>query len=301
MRPRRSPTTRRRRAWSTRVDRRRAGRVLARPLGHGAGVDWGHGFAVDLVHRTAPRARHAGRRAPEGMRRDDPVHQPANGYGVQFLDGAAARPRRTAPVTVGSTSSVGDDGYPAGAWLGYRGRGRRQPGAGGRPPTRAVDRAGARVLRARSPVRRRQRLRAGTPRTDACCRRGDLRLCRYGLDDWLEQSELLTGQDASTPRRRRSRRPQPKGDRMCTMALSGPRIVRPLADAEGWVSRWTPVRASRGSTVEHDLTADVLYWVLSPGWSGGVEGDVPMPASSAVSRVSRPSPGPRRPGRGRRG
>jgi hypothetical protein len=28
---------------------------------------------------------------------------------------------------------------------------------------------------------------------------------------------------------------------------------------------------------EHDLTADVLYWVLSPGWSGGVEGEVPMP------------------------
>ena len=63
---------------------------------------------------------------------------------------------------------------------------------------------------------------------------------------------------------------------MCTMALNGPRIRVTTADAEGWVT----LDACHGFAWvdgEHDLTADVLYWVLSPGWSGAVEGDVPMP------------------------
>ena len=25
------------------------------------------------------------------------------------------------------------------------------------------------------------------------------------------------------------------------------------------------------------LTSDVLYWALSPGWTGGVSGDIPLP------------------------
>ena len=48
-----------------------------------------------------------------------------------------------------------------------------------------------------------------------------VRLCRYGIDDWLEQSELLY----RPGRRRRGRGPgggAAKGDRMCTMALTGP-------------------------------------------------------------------------------
>jgi hypothetical protein len=104
---------------------------------------------------------------------------------------------------------------------------------------------------------------------------GDLRLCRYGVDDWLEQSELLTGQEAAAAVAALEAAPA-KGDRMCTMALSGPRIRATTADAEGWVA----LDACHGFAWvdgEHDLTADVLYWVLTPGWTGGVEGDVPLP------------------------
>ena len=50
-----------------------------------------------------------------------------------------------------------------------------------------------------------------------------MRLCRYGVDDWLEQSELLTGQDAAAAVAALEAAPA-KGDRMCTMALTGPRI-----------------------------------------------------------------------------
>ena len=90
-----------------------------------------------------------------------------------------------------------------------------------------------------------------------------VRLCRYGVDDWLEQSELLTGQDATAAVAALEAAPA-KGDRMCTMALTGPRIRVTTADAEGWVT----LDACQGFAWdggEHDLTADVLYWVLSPG------------------------------------
>ena len=105
-----------------------------------------------------------------------------------------------------------------------------------------------------------------------------MRLCRYGIDDWLEQSELLTGQDAADALAALEAAPA-KGDRMCTMALTGPVVQVSSAEAQGRVT----LDACHGFSWdgdEHDLTADVLYWVLSPGWSGGVEGDVPMPDSS---------------------
>ncbi len=31
------------------------------------------------------------------------------------------------------------------------------------------------------------------------------------------------------------------------------------------------------SGVVRELTAEILYWALSPGWSGGVDGSVPLP------------------------
>ena len=105
---------------------------------------------------------------------------------------------------------------------------------------------------------------------------GMVRLCRYGIDDWLEQSEMLTGQDAADALAALEAAPL-AGDRMCTMALTGPVVQVTSADAQGRVT----LDACQGFSwdgVGHDLTADVLYWVLSPGWSGGVEGDVPMPA-----------------------
>jgi hypothetical protein len=106
---------------------------------------------------------------------------------------------------------------------------------------------------------------------------GSLLLCRYGIDDWLEQSELLTGQDAAEAIAAMKAAPA-KGDRMCTMALTGPVVLVYASRTQGRVT----LDACQGFSwdgAEHDLTADVLYWVLSPGWSGGVEGDVPMPTT----------------------
>ena len=35
--------------------------------------------------------------------------------------------------------------------------------------------------------------------------------------------------------------------------------------------------AVTGPGTEGAVTADVLYWALSPGWTGGVDGNVPLP------------------------
>jgi len=104
---------------------------------------------------------------------------------------------------------------------------------------------------------------------------GQVRLCRYGIDGWLEQSEMLTGPDAEDAVAALQSAPA-KGDRMCTMALTGPTIQVTGSDVQGRVT----LDACHGFSWdgdEHDLAADVLYWMLTPGWSGGVEGDVPMP------------------------
>jgi hypothetical protein len=104
---------------------------------------------------------------------------------------------------------------------------------------------------------------------------GTVRLCRYDLDDWLEQSETLSGDDAAAAVAALEAAPA-KGDRMCTMELSGPVVLVSSPQAEGRVT----LDACQGFSwdgADHDLTADVLYWMLSPGWSGGVSGDVPMP------------------------
>jgi hypothetical protein len=104
---------------------------------------------------------------------------------------------------------------------------------------------------------------------------GLLRVCRYAIDGWLEESEILSGEEAADAVAALDDAPA-KGERMCTAMVEGPTIVLSASDAEGQVT----LDACQGFSwagKDHDLTADVLYWALSPGWSGGVEGDVPLP------------------------
>ena len=212
---------------------------------------------------------------PEGVSVDI-LCSPEQGYGVQFMD-ASALDLAYEPGHIWQYETGDEKGdhaiYPDGAWLGY------ERGSGDNlvwvvAPSRADRRGDPRVVRAQH-ERRRQRVRAARRRRRPRPRRGQLRLCRYGIDDWLEQSEILTGQDAADalagPRDgAREGRPD---------VHHGPHRTRgpgELGRSQGRVT----LDACQGFSWdgdEHDLTADVLYWVLSPGWSGGVEGDVPMP------------------------
>lgn len=228
---------------------------------------WGHGpLSTWCIQGSEPGT-------PVVERPGGPVEDiactPANGFGVRFFEAAGQHVEAFRPGTV--NKSVGEE-FPNGSWQGWD-----QAGSNGMLVVAPTQDEAERVLGSFERVTGVDANGCAPHLADstAAVAPGDLRLCRYGVDDWLEQSELLSGQDATAAVAALEAAPA-KGDRMCTMALTGPRIHVTTADAEGWVT----VDACHGFAWvdgEHDLTADVLYWVLSPGWSGGVEGDVPMP------------------------
>ncbi len=237
-------------------------------------ADWGHGSPGDWC---------AG-----GGDLDDPVVErpggasvdilcsPEQGYGVQFMD-ASALDLAYEPGHIWQYETGDEKGdhavYPDGAWMGYeRGSGDNLVWVVARDRA-TVEEILASFVRNTSVDANGCAAHAADAGPDLAG--GLVRLCRYGIDDWLEQSEVLTGQDAADALAALEAAPA-KGDRMCTMALTGPVVLVSSAEAQGRVT----LDACHGFSWdgdEHDLTADVLYWVLSPGWSGGVEGEVPMP------------------------
>jgi hypothetical protein len=232
-------------------------------------VDWGRGFLDDWCGDGGDLDRPVVERP--GGASIDILCDPGLGYGVQFLEAAdfdfAKRPGVVWEYTPADVAV-----YPTGAWLGYQ--------QAGDDVVRVVARTRAEAEQVLGSFQRIDGADANGCAPHAAdpmpaVAEGELRLCRYATDDWLEQSEVLTGQDAVDAIAALQAAPA-KGDRMCTMALTGPWVQVSSADAEGRVT----LDACQGfswSGADHDLTADVLYWMLSPGWSGGVEGDVPMP------------------------
>jgi hypothetical protein len=233
-------------------------------------ASWGHGVLDDWCANGGRLGDPVVERA--GGVSYDILCSPTLGYGVQFFDGSAADfinpPGEVWQYERGDTAY-----YPDGAWLGY------QTGDGDNVVMVVTpDRATTEQVLASFVRTEGMDANGCTPRLAdpvAAIEAGTLRLCRYDIDDRLEQSELLTGRDAADAVAALEAAPA-KGDRMCTMALTGPVVMVRSGAAQGRVT----LDACHGFSwdgVEHDLTADVLYWMLSPGWSGGVEGDVPMP------------------------
>ena len=109
-------------------------------------------------------------------------------------------------------------------------------------------------------------------------------MCRYGPDGWLEQSD-------SCCRRRTARRPWE--------ALAAAPLRQDHEGCPGHPDRYPQVVFTGGtdlgsvrvvsdsecpeghgvffSGIVRELTEDVMFWALSPGWSGSVSGDVPLP------------------------
>jgi len=109
---------------------------------------------------------------------------------------------------------------------------------------------------------------------------GGLAVCRYD-DTWaLEQSEALFGQDAGEAVKALQATPV-AGASGCTdtSQASQPHQVI-VMEAPGMTARVDFVAGCPRVEVNGDvreLTSDVLYWALSPGWTGSVDGDVPLP------------------------
>jgi hypothetical protein len=106
---------------------------------------------------------------------------------------------------------------------------------------------------------------------------GAVSVCRYDDTGLLEQSEALVGQDAGDAVRALQAAPAPT---TCADASAGSQphgVV--LLRAAGTSARVDLVPACPRVTVDGDvreLTPDVLYWALSPGWTGDATG-LPLP------------------------
>jgi hypothetical protein len=109
---------------------------------------------------------------------------------------------------------------------------------------------------------------------------GVVPVCRYDADADLVQSERLTGDDAAAATSHVLASPPARGGRDCrnapteyvVMGVEGDRVEVQFAGNSVCVDRGVFVEG-----VRHELTADVLYWALSPGWSGAVDENVPLP------------------------
>lgn len=112
-------------------------------------------------------------------------------------------------------------------------------------------------------------------------------VCRYDDQHQLVQSEVLTGADAVAARDAITAAPAAPSVSPCSgtpakpAAAGGGEYVLLNDQGRSTTVDWAGPCRERGvfttDTIQ-ELTADVLYWALSPGWSGSVDRDVPMPS-----------------------
>ena len=188
---------------------------------------------------------------------------PANGYGVRFSEVPDAGIEAFGPGTV--HASVGDD-FPEGSWQGWDAVG----GSRVLVVTPTQEEA-ERVLGSFEQVTRVDANGCAPQATDQVPVVADaqprLRVCRYDADGRLEQSEVLVGEQAAAAIAALDDAPA-KGDRMCT-AIAAPFVLVSGMEKEGRIAL-DSCQGLNWAGADHDLTGDVLHWVLSPGWSGQV-------------------------------
>jgi len=108
---------------------------------------------------------------------------------------------------------------------------------------------------------------------------GGLSVCRYDETGALEQSEVLFGEDAGKAVQALQAAP-PAGE--CADASQGSQPHQVIVlESPGITGRVDLVHGCSRVQVDgdvRDLTIAVMLWAISPGWTGSVDGDVPLPA-----------------------
>ncbi|WP_432477454.1 hypothetical protein [Nocardioides sp. GXQ0305] len=236
--------------------------------------DWGWGGGSDWctsgreVEDTDPQVSRPGGVIPAI------ACSPSYGYGAHFLEPSGGE---LPPGTEGVVQQYRGGRYPDGAWIGYASTGQAAVWVV------ADDRTTARlVLDSTEPV--------GEVDANGCATRVEMTapstsarvsVCRYDDDGWLEQSELLSESESGRAVAAVAAAPQSgTAARHCTweQAFEKPAIILRSAGFEATVLlEGCGVVDPAGGVVPRRLTPDVLYWALSPGWSGAVSGDVPVP------------------------
>jgi hypothetical protein len=235
-------------------------------------ADWGYGVLSTWCTNGATSPGTPLVERPEGMRAMILCTAPANGYGVMFSDGAlfdAAEPAGKIWQYSPGDFAV----YPDGAWLGY------QRSNDAMAFVVAPNRADAElVLSSFERVTGVDSNGCSPKPTDdpPAAAPGTVRLCRYASDDWLEQSETLSGDDATKAMAALDAAPD-RPALLCGVNGDQGFVQVRSADATALVRLQGCEGVFGWGGLQHDLTADVLYWVLSPGWAGAVDGGVPLP------------------------
>ena len=112
---------------------------------------------------------------------------------------------------------------------------------------------------------------------------GAMSVCRYDADGLLEQSELLTGKDATAAEQAlRAAQVDARKGPACEDPHAPTTVIRMLSsDVDASVgfgsSCWSDNRILVGED-PYLLDSSVLYWALSPGWSGSFPEGVSLPS-----------------------
>lgn len=128
---------------------------------------------------------------------------------------------------------------------------------------------------------------------------GQMSICRYTPDGWLEQSERLSEADtvkAVTALNAAPNGAEPLRVSFCPSDPDDPGTVitmrSPDYDAEVVLDKPCTLNTSFRSESDgyRKLTRDVMYWALSPGWSGSLASGVPTPRP--LRQLVAPEPDP---------
>jgi hypothetical protein len=192
---------------------------------------------------------------------------PSFGYGAHFAEPSGGE---LPPGTEGVVQRYRGERYPDGSWIGYAATGQAAVWVV------AADRTTARqVLDSTEPVAGVDAHGCATFLSMAAPTGSDrISVCRYDAEGWLEQSELLSESDsrlavaavAAAP-------PAPPSARRCFWEelLERPAITLGSERFNATVLyEGCHAVDPAGGVVPRELTRDVLYWALSPGWSGQV-------------------------------
>ncbi len=212
---------------------------------------------------------------------------PSLGLGAKVVaaaDFAELTPGSLADRPAGEAWQVqGGRQFVAGAWVGYQ----RPEGSDSVVLVVAPDRAtAARVLGSVSTLDGLDANGCASEAADmvAVTAPGDqpLSVCRYDADGRLAQSERLTIDDSEQALDALTSLPiVPPGS--CTEEERLAPFGYVLVSGEGrrfrvvWESPCALERGVYEAGKHWALSSEVLYWAVSPGWSGGWSGDIPMP------------------------